>query len=887
MKYGRKETEKKQKSLKSTPKKLGTKLGITFIKGVVLSLLVITVVLACAGIGVLKGIIDDAPDISQVDVSPNGFKSVCLDTDGNVIEELVMTGSNRVYKSIDEIPDYLQKAFIAIEDERFYEHNGIDIRGIIRAGVVGITSGHFSEGASTITQQLLKNSVFSGGNESSLPEKFKRKIQEQYLALQLEKNMSKELILENYLNTINLGSNTLGVQAASKRYFNKDVSELTVSESAVIAAITQNPSAYNPITNPTKNAERREKVLNNMLKHEFITQEQYDEAIADDVYSRIQNVNEETTTSFYSYFTDELTQQIIEDLIEQKGYTRTAAYNTLYGGGLTIQTTQDSSLQAICDEVINNPDNYPAGTEVSLTYRLSIQHEDKSEENLSEKTLETYFKEKVGAANFDLLFDSEEEAQAYVNEYKEAVLQEGDTILGETFQTTPQPQISFVLMDQYTGEVKAIVGGRGDKTASLTLNRATDTTRQPGSTFKVVSTYGPALDTAGYTLGSVIYDASYSYANGKPISGPTNNGMVTVREALYRSLNIVAVKTLTDITPQLGFDYLQNLGFSTLVEKPDENGNSDIGQSLALGGITNGVTNLELTASFAAIANQGVYTEPILYTKVLDHDGKILLENTPVTRSVFKDTTAYLLTDAMRDVLTQGTGRAAALTVNMDVAGKTGTTNSYKDFWFVGYTPYYTAGIWAGYDTNSKALPSNNRFEKEIWSKIMSSIHENLEYKTFTQPDSIETASICKKSGKLAVPGVCDMDPRGSQITTEIFAKGTVPEESCDAHISVSVCSLSGLPATEYCPLDQVTSHVYMILPDDCTEVTDDTQYLLPIELNESYCPYHYFGGSYENGLPDTSASATLPQDSTADSNTADTSDSSDSSGHSDTASDQ
>ena len=393
MNYGRNSTRKREKQLTSKGTMIGKKFSIIFLKTLLVCLLAIVVLGGCAGFGMIRGVIDAAPEINLDDATPTGFLSTVLDKDGNQIAKLVATGSNRVYATIDEIPLHLQHAFVAIEDERFYEHNGIDLKGIIRAGIVGITSGHFSEGASTITQQLLKNNVFtSWTSESSMTDKFKRKLQEQYLAVQLEKKVSKDWILENYLNTINLGQNTLGVQAASRRYFNKNAADLTLSECAVIAAITQNPSRLNPISNPDKNAERREKVLTNMLKHEYISQDEFNSAMSDDVYDRIQVVNtvveEESITS---YFVDELTDQIIQDLIDLKGYTETQAYKALYNGGLTIYSTQDPDIQAICDEEVNNMANYPASPKTSFSMTLTIQKPDGEFKYYDEQTMLAYY----------------------------------------------------------------------------------------------------------------------------------------------------------------------------------------------------------------------------------------------------------------------------------------------------------------------------------------------------------------------------------------------------------------------------------------------------------------------------------------------------------------
>lgn len=430
MNYGKRGIVEQARALNSGTNKWGKKISL-FGFYIILSLMIGGVIIgASAGIGVFNGIRDTAPDIGNISVTPKGFSTFVYDTDGNQIAKLVSTDSNRIPVTWDMIPDHLGKAFVAIEDERFYEHNGIDIQGIIRAGFVGLTSGHFSQGASTITQQLLKNNVFSGWTDESKIQQVKRKIQEQYLAIQLEKSMSKEDILLNYLNTINLGSNTLGVQAASLRYFNKSCSELTISESAVIAAITQNPSRFNPITHPDKNAERRNKVLEHMLKHEFITQIEYDAAMTDDVYSRIQNVNQETggDSTINSYFVDALTNDILDDLIAA-GYNETQAYTLLYSGGLKIYSTQDPEIQAICDDVFQNEENYPSGTKWLLSYELSVQSPDGTITNHSSEMFQSYYKQSING--FNMLYSSQEAAEEAIENYKAAVMNEGDTVLGE------------------------------------------------------------------------------------------------------------------------------------------------------------------------------------------------------------------------------------------------------------------------------------------------------------------------------------------------------------------------------------------------------------------------------------------------------------------------
>lgn len=828
MNYGKKGVRSRQKELQSQNVRWGKKLSLFLFELILIALISAGVIGAAAGIGVFRGIISSAPDMANLDVSPSGFSTFVYDIEGNQIQKLVSSDSNRIPVPMSQIPENMAHAFVAIEDERFYDHNGIDIQGIFRAAWIGLTTGHFSQGASTITQQLIKNNVLtSWTSEEEFAEKMKRKIQEQYLALELEKIMDKDTILENYMNTINLGQNTLGVQAASLRYFNKDVSKLSLSECAVIAAITQNPSRLNPISHPEDNKERRDKVLNNMLEHGFIDQADYEEAMADDPYSRIQTVNLETDEDdVSSYFVDALVKDVMQDLIDA-GYTENQAFYLLYSGGLKIYSTLDPAIQKICDDVFANEENFPANTKWELAYELTVQHPNGELENFSSQKMLAWYKETV-KSTYSLLYSSTEDAYADVEFYKEAILQDGDEVYGENITLTPQPQVSLCIEDQSTGQVVAMVGGRGTKTASRTLNRATDTVRQPGSTFKVVAAYVPALDSAGLTLADVHMDEPYTYENGRPVRNwyKGYRGICSFRDGIRDSLNIIAVKTLTQITPQLGFDYLQSLGFTTLVTNKVVGNEvfSDIQQSAALGGITDGVINRELTAAYATIANGGVYNEPILYTKITDHEGNVLIDKTQTqqTRRVMKETTSFLITDAMEDVVTSGTGTSVNFG-NMSIAGKTGTTTDDTDVWFVGYTPYYTAAAWAGYDNTLTRHYLNGSEEKnlakKIWRAVMSEIHAELPNESFPTPSGIVSATVCSQSGKLPVPGLCD-----GTLKTEYFAEGTVPTTTCNVHYAGAICAYSTLtgavPASPECPFK--TSGVLTLNPDTLTPPVED-----------------------------------------------------------------
>ncbi len=781
MNFSKEGIAKEREALDAAAPKVGSKIGVSLLRVVLYLLIAVGVAGVCMGVGAYKGIIADAPDITDADIMPLGYASFIYDSDGNQIQKLSSIGGNRVSLDISEIPLNMQHAIVAIEDSRFYEHNGVDPHGMIRAILVTLSSNFSeSEGASTITQQLLKNNVFTGWMNETRIERIKRKIQEQYLAVQLEKSLRdagqdpKQVILENYLNTVNLGSGAYGIQTAAQTYFGKDAKDLTLSECAVLAAIPQNPSLYNPRIYPEENAQRMKTVLEYMLEQGYITQDEYDEAISDNVYDRVLQTSEAASdeTEVYSYFVDELIEQVTNDLMTQKGYTESQAEDALYSGGLQIYSTQNTEIQTIMEEEFSDSSNYPAGTEVSLDWALTVDKSDGSRVNYSVEMLQTYFQEQ-GDEDFDLYFDSEAEAQSAVDTYKASVVGAGDEIVAERTTFVPEPQACMTVIDQSTGYVVGIIGGRGEKTGSLTLNRATDSYRQPGSTFKPLSTYGPALETGAITLATTETDDEASYDDGTEVSNAddSHHGTMTVRQALIQSNNVIAFKIITEITPEVGYEYLTRLGISTLVDDPDY----DVSQVLALGGITNGVSNVELTAAYAAIANGGVYNKPVFYTTVTDRSGNVILENTTLSRQVFKETTSWLLTDVMEDVVTSGTGTNFQLSTGQPVAGKTGTTDSYIDLQFVGFTPYYTAGIWTGYDT-SKELPSEDRqYIHTLWTNVMNRIHSNLEIKEFEMPEGVEQLTICSESGLLA--GV------GCSTTTEYFDIATAPTVTCTDHI--------------------------------------------------------------------------------------------------------
>lgn len=854
MDFSRNGVAKKQKQLVSKLPRNKRKISVSLFKALLVVFLVFVVAGVGAVFGMFKAILEDTPEINAEDLIPTGYKTTLYDQDGNVVTTLSNFDSNREYVYYNDIPEILVNAFVSIEDERFWEHNGIDVQGIMRAALQTLQGD--KQGASTLTQQLIKNQIFNVGlDEDTMLDTVERKIQEQYLAVEIEKVLTKEEIVEYYLNTIYLSQGRYGVQTAAEYYFDKELSELTISECAVLASIPQNPSKYDPIAFPEENAKRRLLVLDKMKELECINQAQYDEAISDNVYERIAAINETRVNAqetVNSYYIDEVISQLEDDFMEM-GYTKTEASNLIYSGGLSVTICQDAGIQEICDDVLNDDSNYPSGM-YQLSYALTLADNEGNQYNYSQNMMVKWFNEEQGESKFDLLFSDPDEARAAADTYKAAMLEEtGYTFLLESYKVTIQPQISFTIIEQETGQVKAIVGGRGEKTENRSFNRATEATRQPGSAFKVLAAFLPGLEGCGMSLATTYEDEPYNYANGRPVKNWYSGyrGPCSIRDAIRDSLNIIAVKTITDVTPELAYEYLLKLGFTTLVERRTENDGSivsDIHQSAALGGLTDGITNLEITAAYATIANEGQYIKPVFYTKVLDHDGNVLIDNTdPEETYVISEQNAWLLINAMKDVVTSGTGTAARLQSGLVAAGKTGTTSNNYDAWFCGMTPYYTASIWIGYDTNT--VFSSGSYHKIMWRKIMDQIVEYEELDTsanWERPSGIVTATVCDDSGLLPVEGKC------GHTHTEYFASGTVPTKRCDykGNDTIKICNESHLPATEFCP--DTTTYTYEY-DDDGNLIIVDADFDYDPSILTKKCTIH----TEETTTEDTSENTT------------------------------
>lgn len=867
MNYGKYSIQKRQKFLRSKTRRIASLIRITAIRLALLAIVFVMIVGCFAAFGVYNGVVSKSPSLDSINVVPTSYASTIYYSDGvTIAKTLAASGSNREYVTYDNISEHAINAFIALEDQRFWDHNGIDIQGIFRVAFVDLLTGK-EHGASTITQQLIKNQVFSGGNEKLFTDKLKRKIQEQYLAVQLETYTPKEKIIEYYLNTINLGNGSYGIQKAAEEYFGKDASELTVSEAAVLAPIAYSPTGMNPLNYPESNKIRRQATLNNMLEQDLITKQQYDEAIADTdaVYERIllqsqQASNYDSSTN--SYFVDALIDQVLEDLVEM-GYTSYEANTLLYSGGLSIYTTQDKDVQAILDAEFTNEANFPAvgdGSyyELSNDWAFSVYLGNDEWKHFHVKDLLDYYAgysdtngwyyhKEGGSQGISQLTLNKEDLDAKVTAFIDAMVAEnnGESYIESGRNFVLQPQTAMVIMDYRTGDVVALYGGRGEKIGDRVLNRATGTYRQPGSTFKVLAAFMPAMDTGGYTLASTFDDSYYYYGTGNEAAGDDTTiknwyntgyeGLSPIRRGIYHSMNIIAVRALEAAGIGTSLSYLKQMGFENIDEVTDRN------ISLALGGTTTGVSVLEMTAGYSTIANGGVYTEPRFYTKIVDHDGNVLIDNTSKPTQIIKSSTAYLLTDAMTDTVTIGTGTQCNLSsMGIEVAGKTGTSTNDYDLWFCGYTPYYAASIWSGHDNNFNQ--ANTSYQKELWRNCMEKIHtlKGCEPAEFEQPASISEAKICTKCGNLAVPGLCDENEYGDLTGTELFANGTIPTKRCTCCVEVTICNDSDQMATSNCT--DTTTKVLLDKLESEESLTHggtfDTEYCLTESMRKT-CTLH------------------------------------------------
>jgi penicillin-binding protein 1A len=654
--------------------------------------------LAVSACGMVVYSLKDIPafDPNQLEGS---FSTLLYDKNGQIITEIGL--QNRIPVKLSAIPLEVQNAFLAAEDVRFYEHIGVDPRAIARALYHNLRGGGIQEGGSTITQQLAKNCFLT-------PEQtLKRKIQEAILALEIERHYRKQEILELYLNHIYFGEGAYGIQAAAKTYFDKDVSELTLSEGALLAGLPKAPSLYSPIRNPEAAINRRNVVLDSMARYGFITAAAAQAAKAEPLNLKPGKVAGKKYP--YSYFVDYVT----DELVERYGV------NQVFRGGLKVYTTLDPRIQEIAEQALADPKNFPPS-------------------------------------------------------YRDAAGQ-------------LEPQGAVVVIDPHTGQIRALVGGR-EYTHQRGLNRATDIHRQPGSAFKPIIAYAPAIEYLGYGPATVVDDVPVQFGGYQPKNYDGQyRGLITLRTALTHSINIPAVKLLNSVGLQKAINFASRFGF--------EFSPGNEGLSLALGGLHKGVTPLQMAQAYAAFANQGVYVTPTAITRVETRNGVVLDEFKPKMVRVMKPTTAYLITDMLRSAVEYGTGTRARLG-SRPVAGKTGTTDDSKDIWFCGYTPELVAVVWIGHDI-PREMPREygGRYPALIWHQIMSKALQGTPIQNFARPPGIVVATVDKKSGLLPGP----LTPPNEQVT-DLFAAGTVPTKVDDTRVLVEICAASGLLATENCP---------------------------------------------------------------------------------------
>lgn len=687
-----KQTHKKSK--KNNKKKRGCSIIFLFILGAILAG-------AGAAVGGLLGLIETSSNINLDEyLAGNDAATVFYDINGEKITS-VHGGENRLLASLNDIPYYFQKAFISIEDERFYEHKGIDYKRTAGAIFNYVTTlGKGSYGGSTITQQLVKN-ITDDRDKSPL-----RKVREWWRATLLERELSKEQILELYMNTIYFGNSAYGVQTAAYTYFDKDVSELSLAECALLAGVTNRPGYYDPFKNFDNAKERQKVILGKMKELGYIDKTMYEDALSEEIVLKKGKID---NSSEQSYFIDTVIEEVIEDLVEKQNITRVVASNMIYNGGLKIYTTMEPKVQAAIEK-------------------------------------------------------------AYVEDEAE--------VFSAFSKLEEQPESAMMIIDYKNGYISGVAGGRGEKTESRGLNRATQTFRQPGSTIKPLAIYGPAIEDNKLTAASILADKPITVEiKGSDDWSPTNwygyfEGNVTVRRAIERSMNIPPVRVLQMIGLDRAYQALLDVGVTSL-KTMDKNY-----APLSLGGLTEGVSVKEWTAAYGMIANDGKYITPISYTKVIDSKGQTILQNKTKATQIMSEETAFIMKDMLRTVVTRGTATTAQMP-NMTAAGKTGSTSDTKDKWFVGFTPYYVSAVWVGYDT-PKELTVGGEICKQIWKKVMVDIHQGYEDIGFTQPVGVSKINVCKKSG-LKASSNC------ATTNTEYFKKETIPTSYCSSCRAVVV----------------------------------------------------------------------------------------------------
>ena len=739
--------------------------------------LALCVALALLGavVGIAKAFVDTAPTLDLAALDAQDKTSFIYDSQGNLITDYKGT-EDRIMVSIDEIPEMLQNAFIAVEDARFYEHNGVDVKRIVGALVSNFTSGS-TQGGSTITQQLIKQTVLS--SEQS----YKRKLQEAYLAMELETRYTKKQILESYLNTIFLGGSYYGVRVAAYGYFGKSLDQLTLRECAMLAGLTRSPNYYNPRSNfYTRNTEgsstpditnnRTDYVLRQMRENGLITAQQYNAALDRSTASVLEKSPASTDMYAYPHYVEYAISDVVDTFLDLNGLEDTSANryameNKLRTGGYSVYLCLDTEIQEIVEDTLANWSNYPRLRDPS-----------------------------------DKVYQSRNSDGTYTE--------------------IEQPQAAACVFDYRTGELKAIVGGRYKPTTRKTLNRASGMTMPVGSSIKPLTVYAPAID-LGASPASIAYNMPVPISGWKDSSGkdswPKNyggggyKGPQSFRSALRNSYNTAAAQILmTYVGVSRSVEYLHLMGI------PDKNINADP-FGLALG--SSGLTPVQMAVAFGTIANKGVYQQPLSFSRIVDNNGNVVVDmhQQQDRHQVFKPSTAYLVVDMLKEAVQSGTGTKAKISSQV-VAGKTGTNSDSKGVFFAGMTGWYSGSVWIGHD-NYKALSSKatgGNAAAPLWQSFMEKIHKakNLDSREIidgTPSDyNLVRVTTCGVSGQLATDA-CYNDVNGYKTITDYWSADSVPTAYCSMHKSVSVCTESGLLATDYCPSYSVETRGIVLIP--------------------------------------------------------------------------
>ena len=729
-KSSKKKKNKKEKNVEK--KKKHSKL-----KKFIIIFIVICILLCLAGIGVFAAIFfGDTWNMTKDDLVIKMQNSVTYDKDGKVLHELAGE-ENRKIIPLSEMGEYLPKAYVAIEDERFYKHSGIDIKRTAGAIVTYILNGGSSSfGGSTITQQLVKN--LKDDDDDSIA----RKIREWSRAYKVEQMLSKSQILELYLNEIFVGGQQVcGVESGAKYYFNKSAKDLSLAEAAFMAGINDSPNYYNPFGEEDKTEIIKNKtklVLDKMLEVKdengvpFITQEEHDKAVAEVEAGLKFKQGDFSNKSDLSFLEQDAINQVVEDLMEEYDIDREHAEARVYNNGYKIYTTQDQDIQDIIEK--------------------------------------EYLKDR------------------YILEAVSKEAEEG-----------AHSQSAMVIIDHKTGQVVGEVGGLGDDSPTYGQNRASQSKRQPGSSIKPLVAVGPGLENNIITAATVYDDSPTRFGGDQYTNSTGYSGLITVRKAIEKSSNVVNMKILANVGNSTAIEFLHEIGITNLTLEHES------GLALALGGTYDGVSPLQMAAAYAMIARGGKYIEPTYYTKVEDANGNLILEAEQETKRVMSEGNAYVLSSILTAPVTgvNGTAKTCAIS-GMDVAAKTGTTTSYCDYWLCGFTPYYTAATWFGFDKKEEINGTGENYSKTIWAAVMKEVHEDLEGKRFEKPSNIVTAKICMDSGRAATDEC-------TRTYTEVFVSGTVPGK-CDGHKTAKVCKESGKLATEYCP--ETEEKTYLSTPE-------------------------------------------------------------------------